>query len=219
MLLGLAREMKVASLRPLDYAGHGKRMSEPPMVDLNAIADDLLEGLRLEIETEDYGLYGHSMGAHVAALFGLAVQRRGLRTPKVAVLTGTSAPTHRDTSGDYLLPDDAFLSKLRDMGAPAAAAVASQELMQLFLPILRIDFRAVETYAWPEKAMLSFPLVAARGDEDQTVDPAAFEAWRGVTSCEAELHVLPGPHLFPFDGSRGAVAALLDRAAVRFGPR
>ena len=90
-------------------------------------------------------LAGHSMGAQVAFETCRLLEQRGL-APQGLIISGCHAP-HLHSERQLSHRDDAdFIAELIDIGGCSPELRENQELMSLFLPLLRADFYSTESY-------------------------------------------------------------------------
>jgi len=106
------------------------------------------------------------------------------------------------------LDDAAFVEGLRRLEGTPAEVLENAELMELVLPVLRADFRAIETYRWREGPPLRARLLVLGGESDPDTDPASLQAWAEVTQGGCRSELLPGGHFF-LNEQRERVLALL----------
>jgi surfactin synthase thioesterase subunit len=76
------------------------------------------------------------------------------------------------------------------------AVLAEPELMQIFLPILRADFRLMETYRYVEGEPLHLPITVCGGLDDRLVSRADLNAWQELTCGPCSVHLLQGSHFY-----------------------
>jgi surfactin synthase thioesterase subunit len=165
-----------------------------------------------------YALFGHSMGSRLAHLAGRLLLERGLPPPVCLVVSGSAAPSRPLLTQRHRLAPADFLRELRTLGGCPEEFLNDPELVALFLPVLRADFEALETYRAEVGPPLPCPITVLRGVDDREVSRADAEAWRAETSSAFELHDFPGGHFFLFQNPR-QVAALLESSCsnVPFG--
>lgn len=188
----LPREVEV---HPVQYPGRETRMAEPTLADLDALVDDLLQGLRPVLQPP-FAFLGYSMGSLVSFELARALRRRGLPGPahlfvaarRAAHLPSREPPVHT-------LDEAAFLRRLGEMDGTPAELLHDRELMELCLPRLRADFTACERYAFRPEAPLEQPItVLAGADDDVTADELA--AWGDLTRGPCAVHTFAGGHFF-----------------------
>ena len=69
----------------------------------------------------------------------------------------------------HALPEKDFIESIKELGGTPEAILQNNELMQLFLPILRADFELCEVYQHKTEAPLAIPITAFGGLEDKDV--------------------------------------------------
>lgn len=80
------------------------------------------------------------------------IRDRHLPAPVKLFFSGRPAPeTPAPESPIHRLPDGEFAERILDMGATSEEIFASKPLRDVFMPILRADFRLVETYKYEAK--------------------------------------------------------------------
>ena len=199
-------EIKVCCI---DYPGHGARRSEPLLDRIDRIAD----GLAREIASRSharYVLFGHSMGSLVGFEACHQLARYGAQLPELLAVSGHGGPrVPRSSPPMHAVPDDQFIAHLRELGATPPEILATRELMELLLPLLRADFRACETYEpyWNRK--LAVPIAVYGGVDDEDADIAALRGWQSETSGTCVVRMFPGDHFFIADQAEAVPSSLL----------
>lgn len=196
---------------PMDLPGHGTRIRQAPLDQWQPLVDDLTAAVARRVEGP-YALVGHSFGAILAYEVARALQIR-LGPPALLIAAGRNGPTaglsHRPIHG---LPDTAFLEALRRLGGMPDSLLADDDLVRMFLPVLRTDMRLAETYAREPGPPLAGPIMAFAAAGDRLTDDAGVLAWRRETTDVCELVFTGGGHFFLDDAEfTGAVAARLRR--------
>lgn len=136
------------------YPGRDQRMRERPLSTISDLADDIFDAfVRWENQTQlppnaNICLCGHSMGAQVA--FEVCTQLEeyyGSETPvKQIILSGCHAPHLESRRKLSHLSDNDFIDQLIEIGSGSPVLKQNPELLPIFLPMLRADFIATETY-------------------------------------------------------------------------
>lgn len=163
------------------YPGRDQRMNEACIASIGGLADRVLA----EIEAKGIALdllvvAGHSMGAQVAYEVCARLERNG-RTPRGLVLSGCHAPHLRGRRPISHLDDRAFLAQLVAIGGCAPELVDDPTLWPVFMPMLRADFLATESY-WQAPApapagRLQTPALLVYGSADEEAWRTEVEAW------------------------------------------
>ncbi len=68
--------------------------------------------------------------------------------------------------------------------------------MEIFLPILRADFKMMENYSYREESPLACAISAFGGLSDPKIDRGKIISWRIHTSREFSSYFFPGGHFF-----------------------
>lgn len=196
-------------LCPIEPPGRWTRLHEEPLRRIEAIADALGDAL-VPLLDLPYVLLGHSMGA--MAVFETARRLAERRRPPPAhlVVAARGAPhSRRHAEPLYQLPDDELLHRLEELyGAERMRLMANPEVRALFLPALRCDLEALETYAYTGTGALTAPIAAFGGRADPTLCEQSLAAWGDQTQGIFSWTVLDGDHFFIHDANSGFLAHL-----------
>ncbi len=179
--------------------GRETRLREPLFKDLALLVDTLVEELIPWIDGP-FMLYGHSMGALLAFELARGLRRRYSLLPAHLLVSGYRAPQLPPSEPPFSnLPDAEFIDKVRQYGGLPDLIAQSEELMEIFLPILRADFEMMETYVYKEESPLRCPLTAFGGLSDPKSSRERILAWNIHTSSRFNAHFFPGGHFFLLD--------------------
>ena len=186
----------VAECVPLELAGRGVRSKEPFYEGMEDAAEDVLEQLMRRAGEAPYAVFGHSMGGMILYEVARLIRTRKLPAPAALIFSGRPAPdTPRTEAPIHELPDGVFAEKILEMGATSKEIFSMPALMNVFVPVLRADFRLVETYRHKESAPLPWRLTAIAGTEERWTD-AELEGWNRHTSGGCRIVRLPGGHFY-----------------------
>lgn len=181
----------------LQYPGRGQRLREQPHVGVESLVEEIYEAFG-RWKDKPFAFYGHSLGGIVA--FDLARRLLQSGSPGPAHLfVGASRPPHLGLPLPpiHRLPDREFIQAVQARyGGIPAAVTAEPELLELFLPALRADFTAYETYRCASVDRLEIPISAFGGIEDRVITLAMMRGWERHTSSAFHITALPGGHFF-----------------------
>ncbi|HIK06555.1 MAG TPA: thioesterase [Trichormus sp. M33_DOE_039] len=177
--------------------GHDSRIKEKPFSHLTPLIETMVSGL-LPYLDRPFVFYGHSMGALLC--FETARQLRKLHNlqPEHLFVSGSRAPQRPSfLKPTHHLPDNLFINEInRRYKAIPNEILNNQEIMELFLPILKADFSIIETYEYIPDLPLDCPISAFGGLQDEMVNIEDIAAWQEQTSGKFILRMIEGEHFF-----------------------
>jgi medium-chain acyl-[acyl-carrier-protein] hydrolase len=187
--------------------GRETRLREPLFDRLKLLVNALVEELVPYIDGP-FTMFGHSMGALLAFELARGLRRRHGLLPSHLFVSGYRAPHLPPSESPFShLPDKEFVERVRLFGGLPELIAQNEELMDIFLPILRADFKMTETYTYEEELPLKCPLTAFGGLTDPKMNHEKILAWSMHTSAQFNTHFFPGGHFFLHDSE----PLLLDR--------
>ena len=182
----------------LEYPGRGDRVREKPVTDVKLLAKMMVDEIRDELNAP-YAIYGHSMGTLVGYLMAREIRHAGYADPKFLFFTGSEGPaTRMKEKTRHMLPQDELIEELRSMGGISDEVLGEPDIMSFFLPIIRADFQAVETYQHTPAEHFGFPIHVIIGTEEKVTLEEA-RSWQMETHLPIEIMQLHGNHFFIFD--------------------
>ncbi|MEV5839842.1 alpha/beta fold hydrolase [Nocardia sp. NPDC052112] len=191
--------------------GRQDRRREPCLETVAELAAGALPAV-LEHSALPIALFGHSLGAVVAFEVARLMETEGV-APRHLFASGRRAPSTVRAESVHQRPDAGILTELRLLGGPGVEMLDDPEIAAAFLPAIRSDYRAVETYRCEPGAQVRCPVTVLVGDRDPRVSRAEAEAWQTHTSGGFELREFPGGHFYLSERSV-EVAAAVQRELV-----
>lgn len=189
-----AKLPQVLELCPVQLPGREERLGESALTNIRQIAEAAADALDSELDLP-FAVFGHSMGALIAFEFCDAIRARGYQAGHL-IVSAYHAPTMGPLPRLTDLSDEEFVDELKRLNGSPASVFEDAELLQLFLPILRADFHAVDTYHYSPREPLSCPITTIGGIDDGEFPPNEFDGWRLETSNDFNLRLVPGDHFF-----------------------
>jgi medium-chain acyl-[acyl-carrier-protein] hydrolase len=193
----------------LQLPGRERRIAERPCTDMTEVVSEVCHAIAPLLD-RPFALFGHSMGAiivfetarRLSASHGLQPMRLFVSGRRAPHLPARKAPIHH-------LPHDEFLAEIRELKGTPAEVLANADLMELMTPMLRADFRMIETYRHAPAQPLACDLIAFGGETDDEVNRDEVAAWRSATSGRFRMEMLPGDHFF-LNSQRARLMPLLS---------
>ncbi|MEV6395085.1 alpha/beta fold hydrolase [Streptomyces sp. NPDC051907] len=190
------------------YPGREERFNEPLVDDMGVLADAIFEALPVSAD-RPLVLFGHSMGSAVAYEVARRIERACPGALAGLCVSGRPAPHAARRSLAHTLPDDELIAEVKALAGTSDDILDSDEFQQLFLPVIRNDYRLIETLRpAPPTVLLDAPVSAFCGTEDPHVVPAEMESWREVTRGAFDSTALSGGHFYLTDHLAEIVAAV-----------
>ncbi|MET0383373.1 MAG: alpha/beta fold hydrolase [Burkholderiaceae bacterium] len=178
--------------------GRGKRLGEPRDAALEDIADSIAGTLQA-MQPLPTVMFGHSLGGllcyetarRVEAAFAPGLLRH-------AFFSGCRSPAYHvdklPADADDLL-DESIRRRIRRYKGTPSAVLDDPEALELFLPLLRDDFRMIERYRPVSPAPLKAPATVFVGTEESITDEEVAQ-WASFTEGGFSSRRIVGGHFF-----------------------
>ncbi|WP_352235706.1 alpha/beta fold hydrolase [Lentzea sp. NBRC 102530] len=203
----LTPEVEVLAVQ---YPGRQDRRNEPCVESVTELADLIVEALDPWSDERPIALFGHSMGATVAFEVARGLERRG-RPPVALFASGRRAPSRYRDDQVHLKDDRAIVEELQTLSGTDSRLLGNEDLLRLVIPVVRADYKAVETYRCEPGAKVSCPVSVLVGDSDPKATIEEARAWSEHTASAFELQVYPGGHFYLSAHQDRVTDLLLDR--------
>lgn len=184
-------------LYPVELAGRGTMARFPLYNDFGAMVDEVFGRIKQKLTDEPYGFFGHSMGAQLSFELAHRIRDAGVVGPKSLFISGCSAPNFKHNRVPYhLLSEDNFKSEVTKLGGVPPEILDNQDIFNYYAPILRSDFRNLETFKPRiEYVSLDCDFIILHGESDK-IPLQAVEEWRNYSSQYYQIIVFSGGHFF-----------------------
>ncbi|WP_308165636.1 thioesterase II family protein [Nocardia noduli] len=182
-------EVEVLSVQ---YPGRQDRRNESPAGSIAALADSIADNMRFS--DKPLALFGHSMGAILA--YEVTKRLSITKSPIALFVSGRRAPSRYRLEIAHTLSDEKLLEELKTLGGTDSRAFADNDIVRMILPVVRADYRAIETYFHEPGTEVSIPISAHIGDRDPRVTVDEASSWKRHTSSSFELHIHTGGHFY-----------------------
>lgn len=189
---------KDVELHAVELAGRGKRIYDPLYNSIAEAVADVYGLIKDELNSFPFGFFGHSMGCIIAFELAHKLREMGTQQPSFIFFSGRGAPhvPKDDEEMYHKLPDDEFRAKILELGGTPKEFFEHEELLEVFLPMLKRDFQISETYeSSKEIKALAYDINVLIGKEED-VTPEQLHGWKEHTSQLCIMYYFEGGHFF-----------------------
>ncbi|MBN1889798.1 MAG: thioesterase [Thermoflexales bacterium] len=191
---------------PIQLPGRQGRSEVPPFTQMGPLVEALAQGIEPYLN-KPFAFFGHSLGAKISFELARHLRAQGAARPVCQFFSGSNAP-HIASPDPPLheLPDAELVEKLRRFKGTPEELLQDEELLQVFLPLLRADIALHETYRYVPGEPFDYPISVFGGLQDDEISRDNLAAWHIHTRGTFTLRMFPGDHFF----LRSARAPLLQ---------
>ncbi|MDA1677499.1 thioesterase II family protein [Bacillus cereus group sp. TH152-1LC] len=183
----LNNQLNVIAIEP---PGHGTNRL-PLIDDIEELIDLYIEKLD-DFLKDDVILFGHSMGGFIVFRLVQKLEKMNI-TPRMAFLSACSPP-HLKFKKVSHLSNKEFIDYLVELGGISQELLEEKELLDFFLPVIRADFKAIETFQPLEDISLSTRVHILNGKLDHK-HFNQFSEWEHWLN-NYKIHEIDGAHMF-----------------------
>ncbi len=202
-------------LTPLEMAGRGSRISEPFYQSIPEAIADLLLRNQAELRSDPYALFGHSMGSWLAFELAHHLKANGYPQPVQLFLSGRYPPQFRKTERIYhTMSDSEVRNGLLRMGGTPPELLDCPEWWNLFIPVLRADYKILDTYHFEaNRAPLQTSIVGFTGNDDDITNASQMARWQELTTGDCQVYTFEGAHFFIHTQTAG-IAKIINEKLI-----
>lgn len=190
--------LPVVETSTICYAGRGRRIHEPFLKDMKAMAMDCMEIVQKK-RNEQLPLVflGHSLGSLIAFETMNCMRRYDMDLPELVFFSGRKGPAViMENTDRSSLSDEDLLTCLSRMGGIPEYFLRHPDFLSFYLPIIRNDLRLNDTYTYQQCEPFDLPFVIMNGTEDENVGPDPALSWKEHTTAACYQEWLEGNHFY-----------------------
>ena len=194
------------------YSG---RMFQPGCKDMKEAAERCAQQVRGAVrEDDDIYFFGHCMGAAVAYETAKYLQVHCDMHIRGLFISAFISPDVPIEDGISHWDDQEFAEEIRSHGTFPEEFFVKPELLKLFLPRIRADYRMIEEYCDREHVVLDCPFAGFFGKDDPSVTEAGIIGWKNYTTRGFLKFMFPGKHYFYYDHQEEIIAKIRELIEV-----
>lgn len=183
-------------IHPICLPGREQNFNQSPICDMAGMLDWLDREIA-PLTKGDYALFGHSMGGVIAYAHALKQRTNGAIGPRHVFVSASVPPPNPRAANMHAKPAKEMRAYLRRYDPKGYVFDEHPELWEVFEPVLRADFKLVETYRpMPEADRVACPITAISGTQDAIVKSGQMAGWRDRTDGAFDEATVDGGHLF-----------------------
>jgi medium-chain acyl-[acyl-carrier-protein] hydrolase len=182
----------------IELAGRGRRVQDPLYTNLQEVIEDVFALVKEEIEDVPYAIFGHSMGCMIAYYVTQKIVSNNLPAPLHLFFSGRGAPhiERKNRKSYHLMDDETFKHELLKLGGTPPEFFEHPELMELFLPLIKNDFRLVESEGvLSEYHPFTFNISVFIG-KCENITAEQCTGWKEHTTQLCSIYYCQGGHFF-----------------------
>lgn len=198
-------------LVPIEFSGRGRRFPQPLFTNIADIVEDVFSMMQPDIDQKPYMIFGHSMGSLIAYELSKKFMQSGNQRPLHVFFSGRSVPNQPTNKKRHHLPDEELKKEIFQFGGTPKELLDDPAFIRMFLPIIRADMKAVETYPTEDEIIpLRCKISIFNGKQDHLI--TNLEEWKQYTTKEIEYRFFEGGHFYIHDHAKEVVDIVNQRA-------
>lgn len=201
---------KQLKLAPIEFPGRGSKTNDLLCTSIEGMAETAYD--QLQVNNEDYILFGHSMGAYVLLELYKMLERTNKPLPKQVILSGMKPPHLYVQKNYHLLDDEGFKEKIAALGGLPTEIMEDKEFAAYILKLLRNDFRAVEEYTTQIKTYFSCKVNLFNSEKD--ISREQILEWNLYSETTCDYHPFNGSHFFINESTHEVVQTINELSVI-----
>lgn len=198
------------TLIPIELPGRGARFDERLIYSAHELVDKLFPQIKPYL-FDPYAIYGHSMGSLIGYLITKRIIKENLPQPLHLFFSGAKAPYMlRFEPAAHLFEKEELIASLRKMGGIPERILKNDNLMRILEPIVRADFKVINTYEYQPTKPMDIPISIIIGS-DEGISHEHARLWQKETVAEIKIDEFQGDHFFIFDHAEQIMELIYSR--------
>ncbi len=186
----------IIDMELVELSGRGKRFTEPFYQSMDELVDDVFSKIQNIIENEPYAFFGHSMGSDIACYIADKIIANNLPEPIHMFLSSRKPPSVSEKILYHTFNDDEFKDAIFRISDENKTFLENKELSKIFLPVLKNDFRIIETVVYNQPGKYNCDLSILYGDNEEINHEV--QMWKNHTNKKCDLYCFEGDHFYLF---------------------
>ncbi|CDH26808.1 thioesterase II family protein [Xenorhabdus bovienii] len=203
----------------VQYPGRAERYNEALIADCNLMVDALYQNITPLLDIPAL-FFGHSNRGLIAYELARRIQSAGSYSLSHLFLSASRSAAHRDPRIGYSrLNDEELARELVTLNGTPAALLASQEMMALYLPVLRADFAIADNYQYCSVPQLDIPTTVLYGTQDNSMSSDEINGWTEIIKSNVDVIPVIGGHFFIHESLEQVISPIRHQLHTGLAPR
>ena len=196
--------------------GREDRYNETPLENYHTAIAELIPRIRPLLD-KPFIFFCHSMGTIIGFQLALALYKDYNLTPLRCFFSASAAPNNKPLFKKIAhLPEKEFKAEILSFGGIPREVTSSPGLLKIMLPLLRHDFRLIDSFTYEDCDLLHCPLTILGGQDDSNVPPAKLEGWHNVSTEETNIILFRGGHFYLLENMELLVQTVLEQSGISY---
>ena len=198
-------------LHTIELPGRGARYQEPLATTIDQMILNSLTSIMKVINSGSYMVFGHSMGSTLVYALVLQIINHDWPQPSHVIFSGGIPPYANIVEPPIShTPDKEFIEHILSLDGTPREVFDNKDLRNLFLPILRADYLALEDYN-PPHPPIPFPCnISVFYGRDDATTAEGIHLWDKIAGRDINYKEFDGGHFF-INKSASKVAEEINR--------
>ncbi len=183
-------------LNAIRLPGRETRSTETCVQDMESAITAIVNEISCLLWRQPLVFFGHSMGAVMAFEVSRRLKALYQWEPRFLFVSGHQAPYVPSNDNFHRQPEAVLIEELKRLEGCSPLVFEDEELLQLYLPILRSDYSIIENYEYRTGDLLKCPVATCTGDEDSEVTPAEIQQWQAISEGPFFNRIFKGGHFY-----------------------
>ncbi|WP_164931613.1 thioesterase II family protein [Longirhabdus pacifica] len=179
----------------MELPGRGRRFNEPLLSTMEEVTSSALKAI-LPYRDKPMVFFGHSMGALMAFELARALEKENIKLAHLITSCFYAPQLPRKDKQITALPDEQFLREVQKLNGVPDLLMENKELMDLYTPIMKSDFKIIENYTYTDGEKLHCPITAITGKKDKAITYEKIVPWKEQSHLATDYQLFEGDHFY-----------------------
>ncbi len=203
---------------PMELSGRFTRSTEPFLTDIPSCAEDLLNKHGSLMESEDYAVFGHSMGTLLACCLIQKARERGIKPPVHVFLSGRCSADDevQCVEGSDKATDEEIVEFFSSNELSTTSPIKDEELIKSLNRVLCADVRMADSYRISADCLdFGCDMTVLYGRDDVMLKNSDMSKWSRFTSGKCEVKDFSGGHFYYADCKEEICGIIRDKLKLQ----